>query len=107
MKEKIQMDNPLSQEKKQQKMLNALLKKAIGYTAKDIVEEFGVDEEGNAILSKKKVQIKHIPPDTSAAKLLLEFLFSNTLKDIETMSDEELEEEKIRLLQEIEEISKN
>lgn len=91
-----------TEEQKQQTMLNALLKKAIGYDAQDVVEEFGIDSDGNEQLSKKKVQIKHIPPDTAAAKLLLECMFKHSLQSIENMSDEELEAEKNRLLEQTE-----
>jgi len=91
----------MSQALKQETMLNALLKKAIGYDAQDVVEEFGIDSDGNEQLAKKKVQIKHIPPDTAAAKLLLECLFQSSLQSIERMSDDELEAEKNRLLAQI------
>jgi len=103
-KKENQNSDTKTAEEKQKQMIDALLKKAIGYQTKEIVEEFGFDDEGKVSLSKKKVQTKDIPPDTSAAKLLFELLCETSLKNVETMSDEELEEEKNRLLKEIEEL---
>jgi hypothetical protein len=73
---------------------NALLKKAMGYTADESVEEFSAEEEGLKLL-KKKVTKKHVPPDVSALKVLLS-LGSET--SVSEMTDEELEKEKTRLL---------
>ena len=39
---------------------NALYKKAIGYEANEVVEEFVLDESGDYKLNKKKVTKKHI-----------------------------------------------
>ena len=75
----------------------ALLKKALGYNSDEIVEEYIVDEEGNERLSKKKVTKKFISPDIPAAKVLLENYSDDTSK-YESMSDEELKNEKIKLI---------
>jgi len=72
----------------------ALLKKAMGYTADESVEEFSAEEEGLRLL-KKKVTKKHVPPDVSALKVLLSL---GSEKSISEMTDEELEREKARLL---------
>ena len=40
------------------KIKKALLKKALGYIADDVVEEYLLDEDGNIKLSKKKVTKK-------------------------------------------------
>ncbi len=45
---------------------------------------------------KKKVVLKNVPPDVSAVKLLVELEGD---KDLKNLSDEELEKEKIRLLE--------
>ncbi len=74
---------------------DALIKKALGYDATEVVEEYVSGEEGEIKLSKKKVTKKNIPPDLTALKILLEeedFVLEN-------MSDEELEKEKFRLLE--------
>lgn len=75
----------------------ALLKKALGYDCDEVVEEYVVDEEGNAKLSKKKVTKKHISPDIPAAKVLLEH-YSNTSSKYENMTDDELRQEKLNLI---------
>lgn len=70
----------------------ALIKRALGYNVKEVVEEF-VNEEGQVRLSKKKVTTKNVPPDITALKILIEENGSIT-----DMTDEELENERIRLL---------
>ncbi len=45
---------------------------------------------------KKKVVLKNVPPDVSAVKLLVELEGDEDLKNL---SDDELEKEKIRLLE--------
>ena len=81
----------------------ALIKKAVGYDAEEVVEEFA-DDEGDLRLLKRKVTTKNFPPDVSAAKLLLDIGGS---KSVEEMTDEELEEQKNRLLKLLEEIESN
>ena len=72
---------------------SALIKKALGYDATEVVEEYIADEEG-VKLSKKKVTKKNVPPDITAIKLLLE----GDELDLSKMSDDELIKEKERLL---------
>lgn len=79
------------------KIKQALLKKALGYNAKETVEEYGVDEEGNSHLVKKKVTKKHYSPDISAVKVLLERYYKTYEERVMSMSDEDLEKEKLRL----------
>lgn len=76
----------------------ALLKKALGFTCDEIVEEYSLDENGNPVLSKKKVTKKFNPPDITAMKMLLEK--QDILKDDELshMTDNELKRERKRLL---------
>lgn len=73
---------------------SALLKKALGFDAKEVVEEYALSEEGEVKLSKKKITTKCVPPDVSALKMLLE-------RDtpLSALTDEELEAEKTRLLE--------
>ena len=75
----------------------ALLKKALGYSADEIVEEYTVDEDGTERLSKKKITKKYISPDIPAAKVLLEM--SGDESKYENMTEEQLKKEKIKLIQ--------
>lgn len=75
------------------KLEQALLKKALGYDCTEVVEEYVTDEDGIK-LSKKKVTKKNVPPDMTAIKMLL----AGEEKDTLTMTDEELEQEKLRLI---------
>lgn len=79
------------------KIKQALLKKALGYNASETVEEYGVDEDGNSRLVKKKVTKKHFSPDISAVKVLLERYYKTYEEKVLSMSDEDLEKEKLRL----------
>ena len=81
---------------------DALIKKALGYNATETVEEYVSSEEGEVKLTKKKVTIKNVPPDISAIKMLLE----SETQNIETLTDEELEQEKQRLLSLLKEAEK-
>ncbi|MCI5714378.1 MAG: hypothetical protein MR288_01985 [Firmicutes bacterium] len=77
----------------------ALIKKATGYTVKESVMEYGV-EEGEEKLLKKKVSTKYYPPDLSAINILL----NEKQVDIQSLTDDELELEKekiIKLLKEL------
>lgn len=77
----------------EEKLKTALLKKALGYDAKEIVEEY-VSEEGEIRLTKKKVTKKNVPPDITAIK----FLLDEDAQALSAMTDEQLIEEKNRLL---------
>ena len=67
----------------------ALRKRALGYDASETISEY--DAEGNE--PRRKVSTKHVPPDLGAIKLLLELRGGGR-----TPSEEELEEEKRRVL---------
>ena len=82
------------------KVKEALLKRAVGYEAQEITEEYTDDGEGGVKMVKRKVVSKNVPPDVSAVKLLVELLGED---DIKNLSDEELEKEKLRLLKLLEE----
>ncbi len=73
-------------------MKRALLKCATGFSSAETVEEYIVTEEGEQRLVKKKITSRDIPPDIKAVKLLLDG------ESDENFTDEELEEEKQRLL---------
>jgi peroxiredoxin family protein len=76
-------------------LLCAVRKKAVGYTAEECVEEYGVND-GQLTLCKRKVTVKEVPPDLSAVKMLIEM---DGVDPYEKMSEKELENEKNRLLQ--------
>ena len=81
-----------------EKILRSLYKKAVGYTVNEKTLEYS--PEGDVV--KKKVTSKHYPPDISALKAYLELLSEED--DLEKMSDDELESEKVRLLKVLEEM---
>ena len=88
MREKIKKTKTLSDLK------DVLVRKALGYDVKEVVEEYVADEGGEIKLSKKKVTKKNVPPDLTALKILLD----GEEKSVKSMSDEELQKEKERLL---------
>ena len=75
-----------------EKIKGALLERALGYDADEVVEEYGFSE-GEAVLVKRKVTRKRVPPDIQAAKMLLD-----SAPPLTSLSDEQLQEEKERLL---------
>lgn len=79
-----------------ERVKNAILKVALGYSLEEVTEEYGV-EDGELKLVKRRETKKDVPPDLKAVKLLLEE------KDYSALSDEELEEEKRRLLAQLKE----
>ncbi len=89
----------------EKEITNALYKKAFGYDTNEVVEEFVLDEGGDYKLSKRKVTKKHISPDLTAVKMLLEKIESKT-EIYSDMSDEELMREKLRLLEILEKLKK-
>ena len=85
---------------------SALLKKALGYDHDEIVEEYVVDEQGVVKLAKKKVTTKHFSPDIPAAKILLEEFNKNT-NIYESMTEEQLKEQKNKLIKLLKKEGKN
>lgn len=84
------------------KLKTALFRRAVGYDTTEVVEEFAETEEGEQRLTKRKVTTKNVPPDISAAKLLLELEEEGEKKyDLSFLSDEELQREKERLLSDL------
>lgn len=74
-------------------VVDALHRRAVGYATDEIVEEYAV-QDGEETLVRRRVTKKEVPPDISAAKLLLE-----REEPLEKMNDEALAAEKKRLLQ--------
>ena len=80
-----------------------LIKKAKGFVLEEISEEYA-KEEGKALtLLKRKVITKEVAPDINAIKVLIE-LNEFDKSAYKTMTDEELTQEKNRLLKLLEEV---
>lgn len=77
-----------------EKIREALIRRAVGYDTEETVEEYSGTGE-DVTMVRRKVTKKNVPPDISAAKLLLE----EAGVDYSAMTDEQLEEEKRRLLE--------
>ena len=84
----------LQEERATKSVGEALLKAALGCRVAEVTEEYA-EVDGELKLLKRKKTKKDIPPDLKAVQLLLE---TREEKDISALSDEELEEEKQRLL---------
>ena len=84
-----------------EKIEKALLRVALGYQVAEVTEEYA-EVDGELKLTKRKKTKKDIPPDLKAVQLLL----TDNGARIEDMSDEELENEKKRLLAELGEAQK-
>ncbi len=82
---------------KKERLEDALLKVALGYQVAEVTEEYA-EVDGELKLTKRKRTKKDIPPDLKAVQLLLA---SKGAGDITSWTDEELEEEKQRLLKEM------
>ncbi len=87
--------------KKKSSLGEALLKVATGYSVEEITEEYA-EVDGEMKLLKRKETKKDVPPDLKAVQILL----ASQEGGIEKLSDEELEKEKNRLLQELAEQQK-
>lgn len=94
MKEKDKKKQIKKGQSEQEKIHDALLKKAVGFSATETVEEYVNGEDGEVRLSKKKVTKKKVPPDMTAIKILM----NQELIDVSMLDDAELQEEKERLL---------
>lgn len=86
-----------------EELVKALLKKATGYNYDEITEEYVVDECGQAVLNKRKVTTKYNPPDAGALKTYLDLVGGTAVED---MTDQQIKEEKERLLRELGEMNK-
>ena len=75
-----------------EKAKKAWIKKALGFKTKEIIEEYS-STDGQIVLVKKKVTEKTVPPDCTAIKMLIEGQDGKVY-----LTDEELEQEKERLL---------
>ena len=78
---------------------SALKKRALGYRTTEVVEEYGVGEDGGVLLTKRRVTEKDVPPDLSALKLYLDYTEDGD--NLSSMSLEELMQEREKLLKEL------
>lgn len=77
-----------------EQLISAVKKKAIGYMTTENVEEYAlVDGELNIV--KRKITQKEVPADISAVKFLIDESAADSYAE---MSEEELKNEKMRLL---------
>lgn len=77
-----------------EKLKKAIKKKALGYNVVEETVDYSL-VDGEMVPSKKKTATRHIPPDVSALKALMDMKEET---DYESMTDEELSKEKLRLL---------
>lgn len=78
-----------------QLLIKILLKKAKGYAYHEKTDEYNV-VEGKKQLVKSKVVTKRVQPDVNAIKALI--TLSDAGDDVTQMTDEQLQVEKLRLL---------
>lgn len=78
--------------KKEDDLDGIMLKKALGYYVEESVEEY--DENDN--VTKRRVSMKYVPPDTAAIKAVLER--ESKLRELKGYSDEQLAALKAKLL---------
>ena len=78
----------------------AILNKALGCTTQEVIEEYGLAGEG-FVLQKRKTSTKSYPPDLSALQMLI--ASGDNINKYAELSDEELEQEKVRLIKLLEE----
>lgn len=84
--------------KKEEKIGEALLKVALGYQIAEVTEEYA-EVDGALKLTKRKKTKKDVPPDLKAVQMLLE---SGAGEEYLGWTDEELQREKERLLRVLE-----
>ena len=89
-------------DKYKDKIQKSLIKKAIGYQYKEVIEEYSVAEDGEK-LTKKKITTKDVPPDLTAVKMFLDSINITTDENLEEMSDEELKKQIEKAMQMMEE----
>ncbi len=75
-------------------LTNCLLKRAKGFYCTETTTEY-IFQDGKRVKQKQKCTKKYVLPDVNSAKILMEF---NALDDVSTLTDEQLQVEKLRLL---------
>lgn len=100
-----------------EKVKEILLKRAEGYYYNEVVEEFSANNQlsmldnissdpdpPSMIMTKRKVTTHHVPPDTTAIKLLLDLATEST--DLTQLSEEELEKMRDELIKKLQDKEK-
>ena len=78
-----------------QKLLtNCLLKRAKGFYCTETTTEY-IFQDGKKVAQKQKTTKKYVLPDVASAKVLMEY---NSQADVSSLTDEQLQVEKLRLL---------
>lgn len=67
----------------------AIIKKAKGYEAEEVIEEYQIEDDVMT-LTKKRVSKKHYPPDTQAAKMILEREDEKDSQNASDLSEDEI-----------------
>lgn len=75
-------------------LIKILKKKACGYLSIEKVDELTLNE-GELIVTKRKITTREVAPDIQAVKLLLEMESPDVYS---RLTDEQLEKEKMRLI---------
>ena len=73
------------------KIEKSIIKKALGYNYKEVIDEYAIDGDQKTLV-KRKVTTKNVPPDLTAVKMLLEEI-SNDQIDYSNMTDKEIVDE--------------
>lgn len=87
----------MAEKKKRGRIGDALMKVALGYRVEEVTEEYS-EVNGELKLVKRRETKKDVPPDLKAVQLLLA---DSEEADYSLLSDEELETEKKRLLEQL------
>ena len=98
-KKEVKRKTARKKSNEKERLGEALLKVALGYQVAEVTEEYA-EVDGALKLTKRKKTKKDIPPDLKAVQLLLA---SGSETDLSEWTDEELERQKQRLLQELKE----
>ena len=80
--------------------IEALKKLATGLIVTEVTKEYTKDDNGDLQLIKQKVNEKMLPPNTDIMKMLFQSARENNSK-YKDMTDEQLLEEKERLLKQL------
>ena len=83
------MDNQI--ENFRSKIEKSIIKKALGYNYKEVIDEYAIDGNQKTLV-KRKVTTKNVPPDLTAVKMLLDDI-TNQQKDYSNMTDKEIVDE--------------
>lgn len=88
------------------RVIESVEKKATGYDTEEVVEEYTFDDNlKKDVLVKKKVSKFKVPADITAAKFLIDLAQNDSSDQFEDMSDEQLDQEVLRLFKEYQKLA--